>query len=133
MRRILIIPFFIMILVVGCVMEPPTTVYSFRIVNKTKVPLNIDFRTIKYNESGSDTLLPDQEFEKEIIQLGAFKDYKDTLISHFFSKLKIGFDNGDLNIDPFERGNWTDSVNLKGFWNQRGGTIYYKLIISNKF
>jgi hypothetical protein len=117
------------ILLISCVMEPPTTRFSFRIINRTGKYLFIDCKDIKYNEFSIDTIKPNQTYEKVILQLGCFKDYKDTLIKSFFSELKIRIDSGNLHIDPYMSAKWKDSIDLKGIGNCKGGNAYYSLTI----
>ncbi|HEY9122927.1 MAG TPA: hypothetical protein VIO15_01215 [Bacteroidales bacterium] len=129
MRKILVFIILILSVVTSCVMEPPTTRYSFKIINKTNYSLFIDCKTVKYEEFSSDTVKSTQVFVKDILQLGCFQNYHDTLIQSFFKELKIRVDNRILNIDPYNRANWTDSTDLRGSSNCKGGSVYYTLVV----
>ena len=68
MRKILVVlilPFFV---AVSCVMEPPTTFYTFKIINKTKTILFIESKQNRYTELSYDTLRQNEELIKEIPQ-----------------------------------------------------------------
>jgi len=131
-KRIIFVPILIMILSISCVMEPPTTRYSFKIVNRTNSNLLIDFKTVKYGEQGNGTLMPSKIFEKSIIQLGCFKDHGDTLLQSFFSELNIRLINANINVNPYDRAKWVDSLDLKGSGNCKGGIVYYTLTVFDK-
>jgi len=116
---------------ISCVMEPPTTFYTFKIINKTKMVLFIESKQNNYTELSTDTLKQNQEFIKRIPKLNCYIDYHDTLIQSFFTEIKIRADNRNLKIDPFNRANWTYSNNLRGFGHCKGGTVYYTMVINN--
>lgn len=127
MRKIfaVLILFFIAI---SCVMEPPITNYTFKIINKTKTILLIESKQNEYTKLIYDTLRQNQVLIKEIPKLNCYKNYHDTLIHSFFQNLKIVPQTGRLNMDPYNRSNWTDSIKING-WHCKGGSVYYTLII----
>ncbi len=131
MRKIVALLTLLLLLTISCVMEPPTTFYLFKIINKSKVLLLIDYNTVKYKDVGRDILKPEQEFVRDIPDLGCFKNYHDTLIQSFFKELKVQGVDQKLNINLYNRSIWKDSTDLRGSWNCKGGTVYYTLVIKD--
>jgi hypothetical protein len=117
-------------------MEPPTTIYSFRIVNKTNSCLITEIKSVKdkeINDDAIDTINPNMFIEKEIFTLGCFEDYHDTLMQSFFSEFTIKLNNCNIKIDPYKISNWTTNSNkLSGFGNCKGGFVYYTFEINEK-
>jgi hypothetical protein len=128
MTPIRIIPILFVFLIQSCLYEPPRTVYAFNIINKTKTILLIESRQKKDSVLILDTLKQNQEIVKFTLTNGYYKNYNDTLIRTFFLNFKIIPVNGSVNIDPFNRKNWSDSITLSG--NKKAGEVLYKLIIN---
>lgn len=131
MKKKLVAQILILSLVVGCAVEPPVTFYRFKIINKTKTILYVESKQDNNIKFCFDTLKQNQVHVEEIPNY-CFVDYQDTLINYFFLKLTVKPLDGTLNIDPYERNNWTDSLDLNGSSSCSGGFVYYTLIINGK-
>jgi len=120
-------------LINGCDSHEPNAVgYEFRIINKTKTILYLESENKNSNVGlKKDTIFQNQEFMTA--KLGfCYKNYHDTLISSFFSKLEIKTAEKKVKIDPFVRANWKESLALKGFsLFCKGGKVYYTLVIKD--
>jgi hypothetical protein len=110
-------------------MEPPTTFYIFKIINRTNTILYIESRQDKFTALKYDTLKTNQELIKEIPKINCYRDYHDTVIHSFFLTLKVKPMEGNLKIDPFNRTNWKNSIDLTGSNNCKGGKVYYTFIV----
>ncbi len=93
MRKILVFLVLVLSISTSCVLEPPTTRYSFRIINRTSNVLYVNYKTIKYDKVVIDTIKPEQVFEKSILQLTCYQNFHDTIIRSFFTNLKISLEN----------------------------------------
>ncbi len=132
MKKNIVIPFVILFFLISCsgTREPRMTVYSFRIINKTKTLLYVKSKFNNYNmDIQFDTIIQNKILKIDYLSF-CYKNYHDTLVKSIFYILKINTDEGNLKIDPYLRTNWTDSTNLEGLFC-KGGTAYYNLVIKD--
>ena len=109
----------------SCIYEPMTN-YVFKIENHTNKNIIITYKTIKDSYEKSDTIEPEMKFEKDISKRNWFKDYKDSLIKKFFTKISIQCDLKEISKDPFNRMNWKeDKSKLERVFFNIGGQCEY--------
>ena len=126
--------FFLAIMLIGltnCVMEAPPTWYIFKIKNKYKDTIFINYKTIEDSYQKKDTILPNKEFTKILLTpMQCFVDYKDSLISHFFNHLELNINGGGTSKDIKDYKNWDFISNLKSKGKCLWDTCYYEYYIN---
>jgi len=69
--------------------------------------------TINEDSIRIDTVRSGQELKREIHLFERYIDYKDTLIFHLFSNLKIKSNEGMVKKDLYNRGNWESHLDIR--------------------
>lgn len=122
----------LIILLEGCLYEPPPVYYSFTIENKSDSVLVVKSLTIEDSYEHIDTLRKNENYNIEIIKMQCYDDfYKDSLIKVFFNTLELYSLNKKIKINPYLRKNWKESLRLEGR-NCKKGTAAYTLSIASK-
>ncbi len=132
MKKVFLIILPISLYIVSCVFESPITYYRFKIENQTNQIIIINYKSIKDTYEKSDTIQPKKIFEKELEQYGCYKDYKDSLILKFFTKLSIQNDIKQTILrDPFQSKNWDKKLikKLKAYTCKDAGGIFLNTFI----
>jgi hypothetical protein len=105
----------IILLLNSCVVvEPPSSFYYFKIINRTSDFLILKSMTINEDSITLDSIKSGEQLEKGIHLFEHYTDYKDTLISHMFSKLTITSKEGIVKKNPYVRENWNCHLDKKG-------------------
>ena len=133
MKSILVLLTVLFLMFNGCVYDPPGTAYFFVIENKSTIPVVLTYKSNKEIESRGkcDTILPRQTDTLIFPVDHYFKDFKDTLIGHFFNSISINSFRLTLVKDPLIRNNWKEKKELNYGFLRKGGIVYYNFTIIN--
>ncbi len=107
----------------ACVVEPEPILFDFKFVNNLKYKLVIKRHLKKYNSPADiDTLYPSKFIVEYQSSFDCYnQNLKDTLINSFFDTLQITTVDGKINLNPFDRKNWQEVLDLKeGLTSKKG-------------
>lgn len=122
----------------ACIVEPSTVFYNFEITNRLDQKLIIKYHRKGYkNRSETDTIYPNAGFETTQSSFDCYDEKltKDSLIYNFFDTLIIFPMGKAINLNPFHRQYWKDSLVLENKSIQKclKGNAYFFLSIDTAF
>ena len=123
MKKAILVAFLISIVSSSCVMEPGAVFYHFIVKNETKKTVLITIETIEDSKFSVDTVNSSRQIEREIVHIGCYKDYGDSLIKYFFKEFNIKTE-AEINLDLYNRKNWIDSTELSGLICKGGNAFF---------
>ena len=114
-----------MVIFAGCVMEPPTTYYSFKIYNQSKYDMVINYTTIKDSNMRNNTIKVGSSFYEKFLMLQPYEDYGDNIIRKFFPQMNITVNDKQIGVDPLKVHFWQKNTDSLVGGKYKSGTCFY--------
>jgi hypothetical protein len=113
-------------------MESPVTIYSFTIKNNTNHEVLIKVKPKDDKYFNIYTLENNNVYYVRFYKLQCYTDYKDSLITHFFSELNIDVNNQLIKKNPYDYSNWKVNLDTLSGFRCKSGICNYFLEIESK-
>lgn len=97
--------FIVVFMFVSCVYEREMTIYYFKFINKTNDTVFVQHEDFA-GKNSFDTILPQNTFNISFGEWSPYKNYDDTLLTHWFKHLEVVSNLKSISRDPLNANNW---------------------------